>query len=166
MDQSTSTVQMKDSSCSKVLLNDENSIAVFHVLYSTSSTFACPLRIVRSKSQRYFTKAKSANSSSASQSVSIRENTAESGASAVPAKSSDRPSWRVKSRDEYAAGVHEETGQMIDATQQPTNRYFKRTILVDIILLHGFRTIDDEVNVKVFCHFLRGMLYRALGVAS
>jgi serine/threonine protein kinase len=82
-----------------------------------------------------------------------------SAAAAPPA----RPSWRIKTQQEYihslsTSEIHKKGG-LAKLEKQPTNRYFKRTKLADIIMLHGKVTSkEDRDQLELFVHFLLGIL--------
>jgi hypothetical protein len=70
-------------------------------------------------------------------------------------------SWRLKSREEYAATLPE-SERAADLQAQNANRYFKRTKLEDIVMLHGRGSLrknsTELVSLKWFIHLLKGML--------
>jgi hypothetical protein len=73
-------------------------------------------------------------------------------------------SWRIKTQQEYIRSLspNEEIrkkGGLAKLEKQPTNRYFKRTKLSDIIMLHGKATSAEEQDeLALFVHFLLGIL--------
>ena len=72
-----------------------------------------------------------------------------------------RPAWRLKTRDEYIKSLSAEEakrrGGVAKLEQQPTNRYFKRKRLEDIIELHGHNgSSEDKDKIGLFVHFLKG----------
>jgi serine/threonine protein kinase len=77
-------------------------------------------------------------------------------------------SWKLKTREEYAATLPANQ-RANDLQVQNTNRYFKRKKLEDIVLLHGHvsnkpqgqsTAANPEVTIAQnwFIHFLKGML--------
>ena len=72
-----------------------------------------------------------------------------------------RPTWRLKTREEYiqslSASEIQKKGGISKFDKQNTNRYFKRTKLADIIMLHGTPKEDRE-QLSLFVHFLSGIL--------
>uniref|UniRef100_A0A7S1GLQ8 Protein kinase domain-containing protein n=1 Tax=Cyclophora tenuis TaxID=216820 RepID=A0A7S1GLQ8_CYCTE len=72
-----------------------------------------------------------------------------------------RPSWRIKTQQEYIQSlspneIHKKGG-LAKLEKQPTNRYFKRKKLSDIVMLHGHAN-DDKEQLGLFVHFLLGIL--------
>lgn len=73
------------------------------------------------------------------------------------------PQWRLKSQEEYITSLTpnevRKKGGMAKLEKQPANRYFKRTKLSDIIMLHGQQCQGTEKEMLgMFVHFLYGML--------
>ena len=73
------------------------------------------------------------------------------------------PQWRLKSQEEYIKSLTQneirKKGGLAKLEKQPANRYFKRTKLSDIIMLHGQHCQGDEKEMLgLFVHFLYGML--------
>ena len=73
------------------------------------------------------------------------------------------PQWRLKSQDEYIKSLTEseirKKGGLAKLEKQPANRYFKRTKLSDIIMLHGQHCQGEEKEMLgAFVHFLYGKL--------
>jgi len=70
-------------------------------------------------------------------------------------------SWRLKTREEYAATLPE-SQRAADLQAQNANRYFKRKKLEDIVMLHGHGTVRKNsaelISLKWFIHLLKGML--------
>lgn len=73
------------------------------------------------------------------------------------------PQWRLKTQDEYIKSLTQneirKKGGIAKLEKQPANRYFKRTKLSDIIMLHGQHCVgDDKELLGMFVHFLYGLL--------
>ncbi|CAB9508372.1 specificity protein kinase YAK1 homolog [Seminavis robusta] len=73
------------------------------------------------------------------------------------------PQWRLKSQEEYIKSLTQneirKKGGLAKLEKQPANRYFKRTKLSDIIMLHGQHCVGDEKELLgMFVHFLYGLL--------
>jgi serine/threonine protein kinase len=73
------------------------------------------------------------------------------------------PSWRIKTQQEYIRSLSpneiRKKGGLAKLEKQPTNRYFKRTKLSDIVMLHGKGTSSEEQgDLALFVHFLLGIL--------
>ena len=71
------------------------------------------------------------------------------------------PQWRLKSQEEYIQSLTQneirKKGGLEKLSKQPANRYFKRTKLSDIIMLHGQHMPGDEKELLgMFVHFLYG----------
>lgn len=71
------------------------------------------------------------------------------------------PQWRLKTQVEYIKSLTQneirKKGGLAKLEKQPTNRYFKRTKLSDIIMLHGQHCVGDEKELlTMFVHFLYG----------
>ena len=78
---------------------------------------------------------------------------------APPAK----PSWRIKTQQEYIQSLSpseiRKKGGLAKLERQPANRYFKRTKLSDIVMLHGnVSRSEDKQHLAVFVDFLLGIL--------
>lgn len=72
-------------------------------------------------------------------------------------------SWRIKTLKEYIHGLspHElkKKGGIAKLEKQPSNRYFKRTRLADILMMHGHSASNhDKEALGLFVHFLLGIL--------
>lgn len=77
--------------------------------------------------------------------------------------SPSRNTWDFKSRQEYIDSLTEEEkqskGGLAKLEQQPTNRYFKKKRLEDIVMHHGVCTSKKEKEqLGLFVHFLKGVL--------
>ena len=73
------------------------------------------------------------------------------------------PQWRLKSQEEYIKSLSQneirKKGGLAKLEKQPANRYFKRTKLSDIIMLHGQHCQGEEREMLgAFVHFLYGKL--------
>lgn len=73
------------------------------------------------------------------------------------------PQWRLKTQEEYIKSLTQneirKKGGLAKLEKQPANRYFKRTKLSDIIMLHGQHCVgDDKELLGMFVHFLYGLL--------
>jgi len=71
------------------------------------------------------------------------------------------PQWRLKSQEEYIKSLSQseirKKGGLEKLEKQPVNRYFKRTRLCDIIMLHGQHSQGEEREmISAFAHFLYG----------
>jgi len=71
--------------------------------------------------------------------------------------------WRLKTREEFISSLPAEEkdqhGGLSKYEQQPTNRYFKRKLLEDIVMLHGSCSSSEEKELLIlFVHLLKGML--------
>lgn len=101
-----------------------------------------------SKANKYFVKQFKANA---------RTPSPTNGSSPPP----PRPTWRLKTKGEYIQSLSpseiQKKGGMSKFEKQNTNRYFKRTKLADIVMLHGTPKEDRE-QVSLFVHFLLGIL--------
>lgn len=75
-------------------------------------------------------------------------------------RQSSTSSWRIKTQQEYIQSLTpaeiRKKGGLAKLEKQPTNRYFKRKRLRDIIMLHGHS--DDREQLGLFVHFLMGLL--------
>lgn len=74
-----------------------------------------------------------------------------------------RPSWRIKTQQEYINSLSpseiQKKGGRAKLEKQPTNRYFKKKKLADIIMLHGHvSSQEDKEELASFVHFLLGIL--------
>jgi serine/threonine protein kinase len=74
-----------------------------------------------------------------------------------------RTTWEFKTRQEYINSLTEEEkqskGGLAKLEQQPTNRYFKKKRLEDIVMHHGVCTTKKEKEqLGLFVHFLKGVL--------
>ena len=72
------------------------------------------------------------------------------------------PQWRMKTQAEYISSLSDseirKKGGLEKLKKQPANRYFKRTKLSDIIMLHGQHCTGDEKEMlAMLVHFLYGM---------
>jgi dual specificity protein kinase YAK1 len=77
------------------------------------------------------------------------------------------PQWRLKTQEEYIKSLTQneirKKGGLAKLEKQPANRYFKRTKLSDIIMLHGQHCIGGEKELLgTFVHFLYGMYFMLL----
>ncbi|KAL7477053.1 hypothetical protein ACHAW6_002870, partial [Cyclotella cf. meneghiniana] len=77
--------------------------------------------------------------------------------------SPSRTTWEFKSRHEYINSLTEEEkqskGGLAKLEQQPTNRYFKKKRLEDIVMHHGVcNTKKEREQLGLFVHFLKGIL--------
>lgn len=119
-----------------------------------------------SQSTKYFTKFVPRSSElqtptpppprSQSPSNSNSNNHSTSGSPAPP-----RPQWRLKTLQEYIKSLSpneiRKKGGMAKLEKQPGNRYFRRTKLADIVMLHGQTCSKDEREfLGLFVHFLYG----------
>ena len=73
------------------------------------------------------------------------------------------PQWRIRTQQEYIASLSQseirKKGGLAKLEKQPTNRYFKRKQLADIIMHKGQNTSADEKELlELFVHFLYGKL--------
>jgi serine/threonine protein kinase len=71
------------------------------------------------------------------------------------------PQWRVKTQQEYISSLSQseirKKGGLAKLEKQPTNRYFKRKKLSDIILHKGQNNVvEDKESLELFVHFLYG----------
>lgn len=74
-----------------------------------------------------------------------------------------RNTWEFKTRHEYINTLTEEEkqskGGLAKLEQQPTNRYFKKKRLEDIVMHHGVcNTKKEKEQLGLFVHFLKGVL--------
>ena len=72
-----------------------------------------------------------------------------------------RATWRIKTQEEYIQSLTpneiRKKGGLAKLQKQPTNRYFKRKKLTDIIMLHGHCTSNPDLEtLGLFAHFLMG----------
>jgi len=72
-------------------------------------------------------------------------------------------SWRMSTREEFinslSAEEIERYGGQSKLEQQPTNRYFKKKSLGDIVMHHGHhRNKAETESLMLFVHFLKGIL--------
>jgi len=77
--------------------------------------------------------------------------------------SPSRSAWEFKSRQEYINSLTEEEkqskGGLAKLEQQPTNRYFKKKRLEDIVMHHGVcNSKKEKEQLGLFVHFLKGVL--------
>jgi len=84
---------------------------------------------------------------------------------ASPGNNSTPPvhQWRLKTQKEYIASLSKSDvknkGGMKKLEQQPGNRYFKRKLLADIMMLYGSKaTGSDKMLLPAFVHFVHGLL--------
>jgi len=73
------------------------------------------------------------------------------------------PQWRIKNQHEYIDSLSQsdikKKGGLAKLQKQPGNRYFKRTLLSDIILHKGQSGKQEDLRqLKSFIHFLYGIL--------
>ena len=77
-----------------------------------------------------------------------------------PSGEKKKPQWRMKTQAEYIKSLTDaeirKKGGLAKLEKQPANRYFKRTRLCDIIMLHGQHVVDDKEFLGTFVHFLYG----------
>ena len=71
------------------------------------------------------------------------------------------PQWRIRTQQEYIASLSQsevrKKGGLSKLEKQPTNRYFKRKKLADIIMHKGQSgTPEDKETLELFIHFLYG----------
>jgi dual specificity protein kinase YAK1 len=76
---------------------------------------------------------------------------------------SPRTVWEFKTRQEYINFLTEDEkqskGGVAKLEQQPTNRYFKKKKLEDIVMHHGVcNTKKEREQLGLFVHFLKGVL--------
>jgi len=77
---------------------------------------------------------------------------------------SPQDSWRLKTRKEFIDSLSVEEklhgGGLSKHEQKPTNRYFKRKLLEDIVMLHGIScsSSGEKELLGLFVHLLKGML--------
>jgi dual specificity protein kinase YAK1 len=80
------------------------------------------------------------------------------------------PQWRMKTQEEYIKSLTQneirKKGGLAKLEKQPANRYFKRTKLCDIIMLHGQHGVDDKELLGTFVHFLYGTYRRNCSFAT
>lgn len=112
-----------------------------------------------SKVNRYFVKSIRPTSKVVTSSRSFPpKSVPPSGGSSTP---NTTATWRLKSREEYAATLPE-SQRAADLQAQNANRYFKRKKLEDIVMLHGHGTVRKNtaelISLKWFIHLLKGML--------
>lgn len=74
-----------------------------------------------------------------------------------------RKTWEFKTRHEYISTLTEDEkqskGGLAKLEQQPTNRYFKKKRLEDIVMHHGVcNTKKEKEQLGLFVHFLKGVL--------
>jgi hypothetical protein len=72
-----------------------------------------------------------------------------------------KTTWRLKTREEFIKSISKEEkkrcGGQSRLEQQPTNRYFKKKILGDIVSLHGnCSSAAEKESLTLFIHFLKG----------
>ena len=70
-------------------------------------------------------------------------------------------SWRIKSRKEFIGSLSEEEkkrfGGKFKLEQQPTNRYFKKKRLSDIVMHNvSCSSAAEREATVIFVHFLKG----------
>jgi hypothetical protein len=120
--------------------------------------YSCSLSgcaIVRSKTTKYFVKHFSRPSDKKTQDA--LQNQTSSPVDPPPAQ----VSWRMKTLREYiqslSANEIRKKGGLAKLEKQPTNRYFKRKRLADIIMLHGQASPGtSKEELGLFVHFLLG----------
>jgi len=81
----------------------------------------------------------------------------------IQSKELSKQTWRLKSREEFITSLSEEGkkrfGGQSKLEQQPTNRYFKKKLLGDIVMLHGnCSSAAEKESLVLFVHFLKGIL--------
>lgn len=124
----------------------------------------------RSKATKYFAKNTSQATLEAAAGMSIppacspspgveNNERGDSNSPTPPAK----PSWRIKTQQEYiqslSASEIRKKGGLAKLERQPANRYFKRTKLSDIVMLHGkVSKSEDKQHLALFVDFLLGIL--------
>jgi hypothetical protein len=79
----------------------------------------------------------------------------------IQAKEQTKAFWRIKSREEFTDSLTREEiekyGGQAKLEQQPTNRYFKKKLLSDIVMHTGnVSTHDEREAMIIFVHFLKG----------
>ena len=109
-----------------------------------------------SKSTKYFVKYMP--SSSSTETTAIQKPAAQV---ASITSQSRKPIWRLQTQQEYIASLSpndiRKKGGLAKLEKQPTNRYFKKKKLADIIMhkgLHG--KPEDMESLELFVHFLYG----------
>ena len=107
----------------------------------------------RTKSSKYFEKCPE---------TAKNQNLKEDASSSLPSSKKDPKIWRLKTREEFIQSLSQDEvqrrGGLKKLEQQPTNRYFKRKELSDIVMVHGSSTDAEKELLSLFCHFLNGKL--------
>lgn len=82
----------------------------------------------------------------------------------IQSKELAKPTWRLKNREEFITSLSEDEkkrfGGQSKLEQQPTNRYFKKKLLGDIVMLHGnCSSPAEKESLVLFVHFLKGKYF-------
>ncbi len=107
----------------------------------------------RTKSSKYFEKCPE---------MTQKHDLKEDALSSLQSSKKNSSTWRLKTREEFIQSLSQDEiqrrGGLKKLEQQPTNRYFKRKKLSDIVMVHGSSTDAEKDSLSLFCHFLNGKL--------
>jgi serine/threonine protein kinase len=113
-----------------------------------------------SKSSKYFVKDVPRSKENQTETPELQDPSSDEGSKAPP---SPQPlqQWRIRSQEEYIASLSQneikKKGGLAKLEKQPTNRYFKKRKLADIISHKGQSgQPEDKHDLDVFIHFLYG----------
>jgi serine/threonine protein kinase len=113
-----------------------------------------------SKSSKYFVKDALRSKENQTETPELQDPSSDEGSKAPP---SPQPlqQWRIRSQQEYIASLSQneirKKGGLAKLEKQPTNRYFKKRKLTDIISHKGQSgEPEDKHDLDVFIHFLYG----------
>ena len=114
-----------------------------------------------SKSSKYFIKDVPRSDGPYVPSRTPPTTTTPAGISGAPSSPLPGPQWRIRTQQEYIASLSQseirKKGGLEKIEKQPTNRYFKRKKLADIIMHKGQSgTPEDKETIELFIHFLYG----------
>jgi len=116
------------------------------------------------KSEKYFVKGTGMNSRYKVGNQSFIPLSHKSGKQSDFSNESPQDSWHLKTREEFIDSFSAEEklhcGGLSKYEHQPANRYFKRKLLEDIVMLHGSScsSSGEKESLGLFVHLLKGML--------
>jgi len=89
----------------------------------------------------------------------VQPHNAHASSASPPLSTSTKSSWRLKTRDEFAAWVQRNGKSRSIDMKEPNARYFKRKRLEDIVYSHGHSLSGvDREGLRMLVHFLKGVL--------
>jgi serine/threonine protein kinase len=113
-----------------------------------------------SKSSNYFVKDAPRSKENQTETPELQDPSSDEGSKAPPSPQPPQQ-WRIRSQQEYIASLSQneirKKGGLAKLEKQPTNRYFKKRKLADIISHKGQSgQPEDKHDLDVFIHFLYG----------